>query len=183
MPYLHSNDLAADGELAARIRAGDSDAFTALVDAYANVAVRLAYRMLSSRDAAYDVVQNVLADMWARREQFAPTHSIRAYLLGAVRLQALKELRQHDLHTGRRPADDPDTIAVESPAAASDNQMTVATLLQRLSERRRTAIQLRYIEQLSYAEVAQVMAISIKAVEQHVLRALADLRRIVVGKE
>jgi RNA polymerase sigma-70 factor (ECF subfamily) len=185
----------ADTELAARIRAGDTAAFTELVDAHAGAALRLAHRLLGSRDAAVDVIQTVLADWWTRRETFTPYHSIRAYFLGAIRLQALKELRRDARWSRHLPPDEGrdasrDTVRndqIEAPVAARESNdpesvlydhLTVQALLAKLSDRRRTALQLRYLEQLSYAELAQVMGISVKAAEQLVLRALADLREL-----
>ena len=134
-----------------------------------------------------DVLQNVLGDWWARREQLSPELSIRAFLFAAVRYQALKELRQHAVRTGQRlykgtasrdgGLTDPDTIAVQSAEQEIDDRITVEALLTKLPERRRLALQLRYLEQLSFSEIAQVMEVSRKAAEHLVLRALEDLRR------
>jgi RNA polymerase sigma-70 factor (ECF subfamily) len=178
-----------DEALVGRIHAGEAAAFTELIDRYANGALRVAYRILHSRDTARDVLQNVLSDWWVRRAELAPYPSLRAYLFTAVRYQSLSELRRQRTRTGRglhassgAPLPDtlvdPDTIAIQSAERELDGRMTVETLLARLPKRRRLALQLRYLEQLSYGEIAQVMGISPKAAEHLVLRSLEALRHL-----
>jgi RNA polymerase sigma-70 factor (ECF subfamily) len=174
-----------DAALLARIHAGDTTAFRELIDQYGNGALRVAYRILHSRDAARDALQNVLSDWWVRRAELAPRPSLRAYLFTAVRYQALSELRRSTIRTGVRPLVgvvphgpvDPDTLPAQSDEPALDGRLTVDALLARLPERRRLVVQLRYLEQLSYAEIARIMGISAKAVEHLVLRSLEALRQ------
>lgn len=175
-----------DAALVARIHAGDTTAFTALIDLYGNGALRVAYRILRSRDAARDALQNVLSDWWVRRTEIAPKPSIRAYLFTAVRYQSLSELRRSNVRTGARQSRgtgrmavspiDPDTLATQSEEYMLDGRITVEALLAKLPGRRRLALQLRYLEQLSYHEIARVMGVSVKAAEHLVLRSLEVLR-------
>ncbi len=170
-----------DAALATRIRVGDAAAFGELMDAHFNSAARVAYRLLSSRDLAQDAAQKVFTAIWEQRTTFSPTRSIKGYILVAARNQALKDIRharveeRHEhavlsVPEGERQHTNDDVALVEDRA-------TLAVLLARLSERRRQAVELRYLEQLSYADIAQVMKISPGAAEQLVIRALEELRR------
>lgn len=179
-PELLSAD---DADLAARIRIGDREAFTCLVDEHLDGAMRLAHRYLHSRDAALDCAQTMFARLWEHHEQFHPRQSVKSYVLSAVYRQALNDVR----YRKRRP----DTMSevemsseIASVASHEDavvNRATVETILALLPDRKRVALQLRYVEQLSLAEVAEVLGISRPAAERTVNRTLDALRRRLHG--
>src|SRR5688572_6594259 len=77
-----------DAQLAERIRAGDVDAITHVVRTYLPLATNVAARLVGSRDAAMDIVQEVCAQLWKHRSSFYPTRSIKSYLISAVYYQA-----------------------------------------------------------------------------------------------
>lgn len=168
--------------LAQRIRAGDAGAFAELVAVHAESAMRVAYYILRSRDAAKDAVQQMFTAVWAQRERFALQRSIRSYVLSVTRNQAIGAVRhavveeRHRETTLRGSAHDaaePSTRA----AAEVEDRATVAVLLGTLSDRRRQAVELRYMEQRSFAEIGSIMGLSPGAAKILVLRSLEALRR------
>jgi len=105
-------------------------------------------------------------------------------LFAACRNQALDYLRHERIVT--RTAD----VAFESDAggahtpAHADQDLEAAELgerlravVDRLPERRRMVVVLRWQHQLTNPEIARIMGISVKGVEMQFSRALADLRR------
>ena len=75
-----------------------------------------------------------------------------------------------DREHGQRTLDD---AVVEAHA--------VFDALATLPDRRRTAVVLRYYEDLSYDEIAEMMGISVGAVKAHVSAGLAQLRELMTG--
>ena len=96
---------------------------------------------VGSADEAEEVVQDVFFAIWLRREDLEKRVSMRSYLFGAVRNHSLQRTRHAAVV--RRPAE-------TEPAEA----------------RTRLAMELRWLRQMSNAEVADVMRISVKAVEK-----------------
>jgi RNA polymerase sigma-70 factor (ECF subfamily) len=137
-----------------------------------------------SADAAEDVVQDVFAALWAARGTMQITTSVRAYLYAAVRNRALN-VRKHQAIAAeweRDEADD-DVRALHPTPVQPDEEFDRAqlesllrTALDSLPERCRLVMRLRWQEQLSYAEIAEAMGISIKGVEKQLARGLEALK-------
>jgi len=175
-----------DAELVAGIRAGTSAAFTELLQRHGNALRRFAYGLVHDVAVADDIVQDVFAAIWIGRSDWSPHHGARTYLFGAVRNRALNAA-QHAM-VRRRTA----TMLAESmidaathgappaPDIALDQRTAMAGLrvaFRALTERRRTALRLRYVEEMTVPEIARVMGTSVKAAEQLVWQALQALRR------
>ena len=172
----------ADGALVERLRAGDTAALTALIASTAPALTRYAARLLRDAAEADDVVQEVLARLWARRETLAVATTVRAYLFGAVRNAALN-VRKHRRIVGAYAAEE---TGVQSPVQMGPadtvlSRLTVDQLLAHLPERRREAVVLRYLGELSYAEIATLLGTTRVNAERLVARSLEALREIVAA--
>ena len=141
-------------------------------------------RYVASPAVAEELVQDLFADLWARRARWAPQTSVRAYLFAAVRNRALNVRKRDALErdwaaeevvsevpTLQRPLERADT-ALES----EELHRRLDAALESLPERCRLVMRLRWREQLSYAEIAHVMGISTKGVENQLARGLKMLR-------
>ncbi len=174
----HTTD---DHALIARIRQGDVSAFEQLIVTHANTLTKLAYYITGSRDAADDVVQQVFVELWERRDTLDP-HRLQAFLHRAIRNRALDETsaaarRERYGVTQRADANAGGIVApVRNPEDALLAATTVHGAVHRLATRRRIAIQLRFQEQMTHAEIAEVLGISPLAAQLLVVRGLADLR-------
>lgn len=169
-----------DREWIARIRAGDYDAFVAFFRAYYGPAREFAARLLGSSDAAEDIVQDVFFAIWQRRESWVVTSRLASYVYGAVRNRAIAQFRHRrvrirveSLIAARRdrrvPRADDDLMAADLEAA-------IRRTIDQLPPRCREVYELRWYHQLSYAEIAHILGVSIKTVEAHVTTALRALR-------
>lgn len=135
-------------------------------------------------DVAEEIVQAVFLRLWESRDSWEPKRGARAYLFAACRNQALDHLRHERIVT--RTADvafDSDAGRAHAPPHA-DQDLEAAELgerlravVDRLPERRRMVVVLRWQHQLTNPEIARIMGISVKGVEMQFSRALADLRR------
>jgi len=145
---------------------------------------RFAHPFVRSTDAAEDIVQDVFAALWATRHSVAIGTSLRAYLYAAVRNRALNN-RRHQTVAAEWALDEAnDDVRALHPAppqpdhalarAELDSQLDAA--LQALPERCRLVMRLRWQEELSYAEIAEAMGISVKGVEKQLARGLQALR-------
>ena len=172
---------AADGQRVERVRAGDVAVFDAIVIEYRSTMIQLARSMVGTQDVAEDLVQDVLSWVWEHRTIWNPRLSIRAYLLRAVRNQALNTLKHAAIearHYGDvlHELEEEDSQAPDIALLQADTSATLARALLALPERRKLAIRLRYEQQLSHAEIGEVMGISAKAAKELLLRTIESLR-------
>lgn len=185
MAPIHRDDLPPD--LAARIAQGDVAAFELL---YRSTAPRLAAyvsRYLGDVDRATDLVQQLFLDLWTSRSRWEIRTGLRAYLFSAARNRALNARRharvEHDWseRAEARPEDQSTTPHErENPldhVLRLEAEQSVQRAIASLPERCRLVMYLRWYEGMSYAEVADVMGISPKGVENQLARGLAAVRR------
>ncbi|HTJ22320.1 MAG TPA: RNA polymerase sigma-70 factor [Gemmatimonadaceae bacterium] len=138
----------------------------------------LAYVMLRHRADAEDVVQEVLLGVWRHRERFDFDDPV-PYLVRAVRNRALSSRRRRGtewrwlgLHPRQTP-EAPPAIRLEHDELLRD----FYAAMRALPERRREIFVLHRVNGLSYAQIASVLGISVKTVENQMGRALDRLRK------
>jgi RNA polymerase sigma-70 factor (ECF subfamily) len=167
-----------DSDLGA-IRAGDREAFARLFRHWYPRLAEYALRLLDSRDAAEDAVQEVFVALWKGRERLPEPDSLAGYLHRAVRNRALNQLR------GRRTAgrwlsmQDPEPqIEPEADTGLADRELDAAyrAALAELAPRGREIFLLSRERGLTYSQIAETLGISVKTVETMMGRALAALR-------
>ncbi len=178
---LFSNDDRREFE---RLRAGDAVAFEQVFRTHYEPLVGLARRYVRSTAIAEELVDDVFAKVWIERGRLPTSGSIRRYLSVATRNRAISALRhdiveqQYTLNDGWRAAL-PMTEAVNDAARDlehSDVRMAVRAALAGLPARCRLALELRWERQLTRAEIAQAMGISIKTLEVYLTRGAKALR-------
>lgn len=150
---------------------------------YASVAA-FAYRLIGDRDAAEDVATDVFAVLWERDDVLKDAHRARFFLYRTAR--NIVATRMRDEQTRNRILDDaarniPNSVNQEDEIDALALNDIVRAAIVRMPEQRRAVYTLRWEQDLSYAEVAELLGISVKAVEKHVSLALADLREALKG--
>ena len=177
-------------DIAARVRAGDEQALETLFRAHFASLCEFAVRYVREHALAEEIVQDLFADIWARRAGWQVRGPVRAYLFGAVRNRALN-LRKRQA-TERDWEQDETVTEVRSlhrePERADDQverdelRARVNAAVESLPERCRLVMHLRWREQMSHAEVAAVMGISVKGVEMQLARGLRALRALFVPR-
>src|SRR5258708_5971264 len=165
---------ATEREWVARVRLGDERAVESLFEAYYPALCDFVQSYLRSPDSAEDVVQTVFLRIWEHRATWQPTSGVRAYLFAACRNRALGALK-HDRVVARSAAQVTSELvahasgrgdmAPDEAAQARELARALGAAVDRLPERRRTVVLLRWQHQMSYAEIAGVLGISVKTVE------------------
>jgi RNA polymerase sigma factor (sigma-70 family) len=163
-----------------RLVRGEQAALDDLLQAYWGPVVAYVTRAFGLTDGnfAHDVAQEAFLKVWERRDWRGG--SVRAYLFRIARNLYLDEIRRtsareraevkSDVAEGRSPRT-PDRILEETELIER-----VHEVVQGMSERRREAFSLVYLQGLSYREAAGVMDVSEKTVGNHLTAALGELR-------
>ena len=171
-------------DLVARVRAGDAAAFEALFRAHYGPLCGFAERYVGSAAIAEELVQDLFADLWARRDTWTPRSSVRAYLFTAVRNRALNLRKRDTLErdwseqeaTAEVHALHQDPPRADAALETAELHARLEAAMESLPERCRLVMRLRWREQLGYAEIAEIMGISPKGVENQLARGLKALR-------
>lgn len=141
--------------------------------------VAVALAMLHDRGIAEEVGQEVMLELWRRREALRVELSLRAYLIRATRNRALNHIRHERIVRAAEPyAAAETTLAPRADRDLADHQIDAAVraAINELPPRCREVFELSRIHGLKYAEIAQTLNISIKTVEAQMGKALRTLR-------
>jgi RNA polymerase sigma-70 factor (ECF subfamily) len=132
--------------------------------------------------AAEELVQEVFLRVYRSRERYSPDARFSTWLYRIATNLALNELRRPRYRAIHQSADAEDAAPIRDLAAAPDDIVDARQLsdrveaeMKRLPEKQRAALWLAAVEGLSYAEVAEALEVSEKAVKALVHRARTAL--------
>lgn len=167
-----------EGTVLTIVRAAvDERSFAAVFSAHHRDAVRLAYLLTSDAAQAEDIVGEAFAKVYVRWKR-GEVRDVGAYLRRAVANEANSKLRRRYLErreAGRQRGDERGVRLIDEQAADRDE---VWSALGHLPARQRQAVVLRYYEDLSEAETAEVLGVSVGTVKSQVSRGLARMHTL-----
>jgi RNA polymerase sigma-70 factor (sigma-E family) len=149
----------------------EGDDFEAAFDALFAAARRIAVRLVGDGGDADDVAAEALARAYARWPKVRELDYRDAWVMRVAANVALDVLRR-----AKRPLPVA-TVADVDPAEAAVTRLALAQALRRLPRRQRDVVVLRYLADLSEADVAESLGVSAGTVKQHAHRAVDALRR------
>jgi RNA polymerase sigma factor (sigma-70 family) len=176
----------ADVDLAARLASDLDTSFEALVLAHQDRLFTIAYRISGDRPDAEELVQDTFVRAYRALTGYPPARvrdlRLRGWLTTILLNAGRNRSRVRRVSTvelvfepGSEPAADPLT--------RRDERETWERLLAGLTPAQRTAVVLRHVDGLSYAEIAEAVGRPEGTVKAHVHRGLAALRVALVAAE
>jgi RNA polymerase sigma-70 factor (ECF subfamily) len=166
---------------------GDMDAFAALFEPLRARIYAVAFRLVGPDDAE-DVVMDTYLKAWRALPRFAGRSSLSTWLCGIARNQSLDLLRRRQVRNRGRVAnkDSEDRVAeVDDPTQTGpldamqsvEDQALCQRALAALPEMHRHALLLRYVDGLSYQEIAAALDISMGTTMSRLFNARRKLRQ------
>ncbi|MBA4208637.1 MAG: RNA polymerase sigma-70 factor [Parvibaculum sp.] len=172
---------ASDDELVAAVAKGDGAACSLLMERHLGRTVALARRMMGNQADAEEVAQEVFLRVWTHAERWEPGRAQFSTWLHRVATNlCLDRLRRR---RGTVDIDDMPDLVSEEPGPdrrleADELAARVEAALQQLPERQRAAIALSHYQGLSNTETAEILAVSVEAVESLLSRGRRQLRSL-----
>lgn len=176
-----------DGELMARLQAGDDLALTALMNRWQIPLRRFIYRSLGNETDALEVAQETFVRVYAHRAKFRPGAKFSTWLFSIAlnlcrdgirrrKVRPAMPLDEAGLAAASDRMADTSGSAPDSDLVRVETAQTVRSAVEALPEPLKTAVLLCEYEDLSLADAAEVAGCSSKAVETRLYRARALLR-------
>ncbi len=137
---------------------------------------RLAYSYLQNKEDALDAVQNAICTALEKCESIRNPDAIKTWLYRVVVNEALQLLRKGKREMAWDPVAMPEDAYFDTPM---EEMHEVYAQVQKLPPPIKTIIILRFYEELSLKEIAQVTGLNINTVKSRLYRGLADLGKTV----
>jgi len=169
--------IEADAALVARVGAGEPLAMRTLVDAHLGLIHGYAWRMLGDRGEAEDVAQEAFLRLWKQAAFWRAEARITTWLHRVAHNLCVDRLRRRPAISGEEMPEPPDFApgpAGEHFRAQVADAVNVA--LARLPDRQRAAIALVHYQEMGNIEAADIMGVSVEALESLLSRGRRALR-------
>lgn len=134
--------------------------------------------LMKDMDAAEEVVQNTFVKLWEKKESLNIESSLKSYLYKSVYHASLNEIKHQNvknkyinMHNTEEPYSD-----MQSASQVKDLEKRIEQALLKLPEQCRLIFQMSRFRQLKYREIADVLNISVKTVENQMGKALKIMR-------
>jgi len=164
-----------------RIAQGERAALRALYEATSPKLFALCLRILSDREEAEDVLQDVYVTIWRRADRFDPARAgVTAWISTIARNRAIDRLRARGPLARAEPVEGLE-LADDQPAAdvtleLADDAARLEACLGELDERTRRVIRTAFFEGVTYEALALRMETPLGTVKSWIRRGLARLR-------
>ena len=142
--------------------------------------LRYVRSIVKDDSTSHDLVQDVFVSLWNLRASLDPERPLRSYIFRMARNRAFRHLRDERIHARREAV-----LAADPPSGprqpddgfdAEVLRVRLLTWMEELPLRQREALTLSRMHGLSHQEIAAVMDISPRTVNNHIMRALDCLR-------
>lgn len=184
-----------EADLVARCKAGDKLAFDELISSHQDRVFNVAYRLMGNYDEALDLTQEVFLTCFRKIGSFKGDSALSTWLYRITvntaknrwKYQQSRGLNRTDSLDAPLPDGEGEKSLAQYPSAdpspsevASGRQAMnrFEECLQKLPQEYREVLVLRYIEELSYEEIAEILRISLGTVKSRIHRARAELREM-----
>jgi RNA polymerase sigma factor (sigma-70 family) len=185
-PVAALNQAPAQPEWWQQFREGNRDAFALIYHTYVDDLYSYGLHFCGDAEKVKDCLQELFQDLWHSRQQLAETVvHIRYYLLTAFRRNLLRSLQKD-----RRWRKTDDTIPFDFECIPprehhiiqdeihKEQLQQLHSALATLTRRQREAIYLRFFQNLSYQEVADIMGMKVDSVYNLISKAIGLLKEI-----
>jgi RNA polymerase sigma-70 factor (ECF subfamily) len=159
---------------------GDTEAFEKIYRSYVKELCSFAAYYVKSFDAAQDIVQNLFLLLWERKETIRIDGFLKTYLFTSVRNLSLNFLKHQ---TADRISSNTYSMMFSIPSATpheiaehQELDVLITQALEKIPERCRIVFILSRYFNMKYIEIAEILGISVKTVDAHMVKAVKSLR-------
>ena len=180
--------MQSDEEIIISYLNGDKDAFTEVVNRYLKLIYNFTYRLVGNEKSAEDISQEVFLKAWKNLKKFDTEKSFKTWLFSIAKNSCIDYLRKRkdvslstfDSENGGNIIEDNlidmELMADETFARKQDDeQLDIA--MGTLSVIQKEVIILKYVNEMSLSETAEILGMSTDTVKSHHRRALIRLKR------
>ncbi|MEI6575179.1 MAG: RNA polymerase sigma-70 factor [Bacteroidota bacterium] len=166
--------------LCERIRGGDKDAFEYVFKTYYGQLCGYARQIVLDPDASEEIIQELFFQLWQKKESLQVNTSLKSYLFRAVHNSCLNHIKHHkirDAYSQNFKLENIDNSVSDSQnLEVKELQMRITKAIELLPPERKKVFMMIRFEERKYKEVADILGISVKTVENQMGKAMQFLR-------
>lgn len=168
---------------------GNDVAFYALYDQYADALYRYGVHFSGDKGFVKDCIHDLFLDLYKYRDKLSATDNVQFYLLRCLRRKIHKEqVKKIPIVFDDRLASfhENQVLPFEDLLIASEteieNYRMLKDALKKLTDRQREGLSLKFEQNFSYPEIAEILGVTVESVRTSIYRALKLLRKSMEDK-
>jgi len=174
-----------------RLKEGDQNAYQKLVSQFSDRVYNTVFSLLRNQEDAEDITQEVFTEVFQSIHRFREQSKLSTWIYRITVTKSLELLRSRrrekrsgiilSLFGKEHQINVSSNEPFYHPGVSLENKEMAAVLfnaIQRLPLHQRTAFILNKLENLSYAELAEIMGVSMSSVESLLFRAKKNLKKL-----
>lgn len=184
-PYLSDSDV----KLMLEFQSGSKSAFETLMQIYYSRVLNFIYRFIANQESAEDLTQEVFLRVYKSAPRYEPKAQFQTWLYTIAKNICLNELRKNKAFVTsldeaavsgneevQRQIADPKNTGQDDELIQKEKAIVIRQAINDLPENQRIAVILRRYDYFSYAEIAETLGVSDKAVKSLLSRAKVNLK-------
>lgn len=173
-----------DEQLWGSLQNGDSEAFTVLIQRYSRFLLSYGRKFTSDQELVKDSVQDLFTELWLYRKNLSKVTSIHSYLLVSLRRKIFHSFKSFSHIALENPEEEEYpfmiTFSVQEQLVESETEQQqldqLNHMLNILPARQKEVLYLKFYQNLSNQEIAELLKVQYQSVSNLLQRALAFLR-------
>lgn len=170
-------------ELVTLLQQQNDKAFGYLYDNYSAALLGIINSIVSEKESALDVLQEVFVNIWRKIDSYDATKGrLFTWMLNVARNAAIDKIRSKGYKDGLKNQPFPenvDTNAVRTVVAPNVQDMGLRKILSLLKQEQRMLIDLSYFQGYTHEEISQTLNIPLGTVKTRIRSALTQLRTMI----
>jgi RNA polymerase sigma factor (sigma-70 family) len=167
-------------------KAGNKDAYSVIYTAWYGRLFNYGKKITGDEQLVEDSIQEIFTRFWFQKEKLGAVNELQGYLLVSFRNQLLKSVQKAKSTKYGDPEFENQSfeleLSVDQVMINADHmyeqKVNLKQAIEKLTSHQKEAIFLKFYENLSYDEIANVFGISTKATYKLVARAVTELRQV-----
>jgi len=169
-----------------KIREGDKKVFSELYISNFNLMCDFGVGITRDEEVTRELIQDVFLSIWVNRKEWQPKGSIRSYLYRAIKNRSLDYLKhkkvEREWQEMTRHSNPENEATPHDNYAHAELESIIQKAVNELPEKQKMVFLLSRVQGLKYREIADVLEVSEKTVENQMGHALRKLREHVNKK-
>ena len=178
--------VASDATLVDLASAGDQQAFEYLFTRYRDALMRLFEQRLEEKTMASDLLQETFIKVYLHINDYSKSYTFGQWIYSIARNTLIDHLRRKSgdvLLDERFRAPLATTPSPEESVIINQTRAHFYNALEELSPEYRQVIEMRFLEEYSYEEIAEKLGRSLNTIKTQIRRARATICKMIIDKE
>ncbi len=175
-----------DYQLWNNLKEGSKKALQEIYEREADYMYSYGRRFSNDEHTVLDAIQELFIEIWEKRETIGMTDKIRPYLLTSIRRKIIKSAKSsmrmvsdgEENNIMFRSEEGVESVIIEDETQ-KENKKRLQLGMQKLSDRQREAIHLKYLQERTYEEIGEIMDINYQSVRNLISQGIKKMREYV----